>query len=327
MAIALAVLAAFSGSLFLSALLFLNNHGGQDATKRTIIDLEVQKGEGVREIAQKLYDLQAISSQPLFKTYVFLSGSAHRLKPGVYQLELPLSIRSIVRMLVRGPSREVQVTIPEGANIWEVDVLLSNALVIERGSLVRYASQANENLEGYLFPDTYRFFRDSPPEDVVQKMRENFIAKAGPILGNGENAYAQLILASLLEKEVPDYEDMRLVAGVLLKRLEVGMGLQVDATICYIKFKRADSSGANKSNSCYPLEALDFKIDSPYNTYLHRGLPPSPIANPGVRAIEAAKNPVKSRYWYYLSDPETKKTIFSETLDEHRENRVKYLNS
>jgi UPF0755 protein len=128
------------------------------------------------------------------------------------------------------------------------------------------------------------------------------------------------VLASLVEREVPLAEDQRRVAGILEKRLAVGMPLQVDATICHIKKIRAGSSVG-----CYPLSPLDFAVDSPYNTYLHMGLPPQPIGNPGIQAIMAVLDPLPSRYWYYLSDPATGKTVWSETLDEQEANRVKYL--
>ena len=108
------------------------------------------------------------------------------------------------------------------------------------------------------------------------------------------------------------------------------MPLDVDATVCYAKLLENQASrpaASQVAQACYPLTALDFKIDSPYNTYLYRGLPPGPIGNPGVSAIMAAIHPVVSPYWYYLSDPKTGKTIFAKTLDEQTQNRVKYLGS
>jgi UPF0755 protein len=104
------------------------------------------------------------------------------------------------------------------------------------------------------------------------------------------------------------------------KRMNVGMKLQMDATLCYMK-----EVVAQAPLPCYPLTSLDFKYDSPYNTYLYKGLPPGPIGNPGTSSIRAALNPRPSPYWFYLSDPLTKRTVFSETLDEHEDNRVKYL--
>jgi UPF0755 protein len=159
---------------------------------------------------------------------------------------------------------------------------------------------------------------------VVGEFTDNFNVKALPLLNaDSKNAQRDLILASILEKEVPSSTDQKLIAGILLKRLAAGMPLDVDATVCYAKLLENPSPAA----SCYPLTALDFKIDSPYNTYLYRGLPPGPIGNPGVSAIVAAIDPVSSPYWYYLSDPKTGKTIFAKTLDEQTQNRVKYLGS
>ena len=134
-----------------------------------------------------------------------------------------------------------------------------------------------------------------------------------------ENSFEALVKA-VVEKEVPNMEDRRIVAGIIYRRLAIGMPLQIDATICYIK------EVANKTSTCYPLSDFDFKVDSPYNTYLYRGVPAGAISNPGISAIEAVINPVKTSYLFYLSDPVTKKTIFSETLDRHAQNRVKYLN-
>ena len=121
-------------------------------------------------------------------------------------------------------------------------------------------------------------------------------------------------MASLIEREVPDSDERRIVAGILWKRIENGIPLQVDATICYIK-----------SGPCLPITEEDKDRDSLYNTYRYLGLPPAPISNPGADAIEASKNPEDSPYWYYISDPETNQTIFAQTLDEHNRNVVKYL--
>lgn len=288
--------------------------------------VRIEQGSGLGDIAGKLLAEGLIKSEVMFKLYAFIFGKAHLLKPGVYDLNTGMGMGEIIFILVRGPSREVSITIPEGSNKWEIDSLLAEGEVLAHGELLAFLGKETGDMEGYLFPDTYRFYRNSSPNEVVQKMRQNFDEKAKPLLVRDEkNFYSNLILASLLEKEVPEYEDRRIVAGVLLKRLKVGMGLQVDATICYTKLKQAEELEKEAPQSCYPFGAIDFKIDSPYNTYLHRGLPPTPIANPGLEAIRAVLDPQGSPFWYYLSDPKTKKTIFSKTLDEHRENRVKYL--
>ena len=133
-------------------------------------------------------------------------------------------------------------------------------------------------------------------------------------------------MASLLEKEVISYRDKQMVAGILYKRLKAGMPLQIDSTVLYaqtLKLYRVEKQPATKRDH-NPVSVKDTKIDSPYNTYKHKGLPPGPICNPGLKSIKAALNPVKTGYWYYLSTAEGK-TIFSKTYEEHLKNKKKYL--
>ena len=126
-----------------------------------------------------------------------------------------------------------------------------------------------------------------------------------------------LTLASLVQKEIKDPYEMRIAAGILKKRLEAGIPLQIDATLCYLK--------EIEGNGCLPITQADKTVDSPYNTYLYRGLPPGPISNPGLDAIRATLNPANSPYLYYVSDPKTGRTVFGKTLDEHNQNVIKYL--
>jgi UPF0755 protein len=155
---------------------------------------------------------------------------------------------------------------------------------------------------------------------ALDRFLENFDHRAAPLLAaDPARAERNLILASILESEVPDQEERRIVAGILIKRVAAGIPLQVDASICYIK------EGLRPEAPCEPITALDKKIESPYNTYLNSGWPPGAISNPGVLAIKATLDPVESPYWYYLSDPLTDKTIFAKTLDEHLANQLKYL--
>ncbi len=280
----------------------------------------VSKGESFTEIAKGLRREGIVRSGSVFKIAAIVRGVATELKPGSYTISPSLSALEVLGLLVSGAHREVLVTIPEGASLYEVDEILSDRGVVPKGSVIEIALR--DKFEGKLFPDTYRFFADSSAEEVVKKFLENFEARAVPLLNQDpKNFETNLILASLLEKEVPDYEERRIVAGILKKRYSAGMALQVDASICYIK--RQISSGS--SNECYPLNPLDFKIDSPYNTYLYSGWPPGPIGSPGVSAFKAALSPKSSSYWYYLSDPRTSRTIFAETFDEHNKNRALYL--
>ncbi len=238
-------------------------------------------------------------------------------------------MEQIVAVLSDGTAGEATVTIPEGSNIFDIDRILSAALVIRPGELINFTS--TQNLEGRLFPDTYQFYTNDNVADVVNVMTDNFNTKAEPLLAAGSSSVAQqketLIIASIIQEEVPDQADQELVAGIILKRLADGMPLDIDATVCYAKLLAASTSTPPPKPGPCQLSALDFQIDSPYNTYLNKGLPPASIGNPGTSAITAALHPQSSPYFYYLSDPATGKTIFAKTLDEQNQNRVKYLES
>ncbi len=282
-------------------------------------EFKVSPGEGFRVIVRNLQQEGFIRSSSILTLYGTITGAIPVLKPGLYTLAPSMSGPRILALLATGARSAVQVTIPEGSSLYEVDKILSDAGVLESNRLLAYAGA--RHLEGYLFPDTYKFFLGASVEEVVQKFLAAFALKAKPLLQKDQaHAQGNLILASLLEREVTDSVDARVVAGILKKRLAAGMPLQVDATICYIKKIIAEAS-----TDCYPLSPLDFTIDSPYNTYLRAGLPSEPIGSPGVSAITAVLNPRSSQYWYYLSDPKTGKTVFSQTLDEQEENRIKYL--
>ena len=208
------------------------------------------------------------------------------------------------------PTPRVTITIPEGLTVSDINKRLSDAGVLSGEMLP-------SDLEGYLFPDTYEFFIPSGVEVVKKKFLDNFKDKIEPVISgglSGSDIEKILTIASLIEKEIPNFSDRKIVSGIIQKRLKNNMPLQIDASICYIKL-----------GPCVPITSEDKKINSLYNTYRYKGLPPGPIDNPGLDAIEASVNPKPSPYWYYLSDPKTGKTIFSKTLDEHNVNVVKYL--
>lgn len=283
---------------------------------------EVKKGEGFMAIAAGLTRKGLVRRPAAFFLWASVAGSAKHLKPGIYTLSPSMSGFDILNILVQGQVREVVVTIPEGSTLYDIDRILSAAGVLSPESLIAFLESSPEPLEGKLFPDTYRLFTNISPEEVVEKLTRNFEVKAEPLFqGERDQLEENLIMASLLEREIPDLEERRVVAGVLRKRLQAGMPLQVDATICYVKEQRA----RGEDGSCYPLTPLDFTVDSPYNSYRYKGLPPAPIGNPGTSSIFAALHPKPSPYWFYLSDPATGKTVFSKTLDEQEANRVKYL--
>lgn len=293
-------------------------------------------------IAWQLSDAGVIKSSWAFKTYAIISGSAHALKPGKYILNSASSTPVIIGQLVNGPKMEEVVVIQEGLSLRDISYRLSSAEILSSGVLEKISIEklkgkyeflkSEKSLEGFLFPDTYRFFIGVEPEIAVKKFLNNFEQKAWPLLENQKRTAGKLVLgpeqiliiASIIEKEIPDQnnEDREIAAGIMYKRLKIGMALQVDATLVYNK-----CSGLYLNCKDLTLSRKDLSLKSPYNTYLNKGLPPTPICNPGIDAIEAALNPKESEFLYYLSDPVTKKTIFSKTLDEHNQNSVKYLNT
>lgn len=302
-----------------------------DETMGYTIDFTVRPGMGLRDIAKDLEDQRIIRSRYAFQTYSVLMQKANSFQPGTYTVGPIHSTQEIVAMLTKGPL-EVEVLITPGMTMIEIEDIMVAQHVLEEGDLTEFPVDTIRErypflgdaqiLEGFLFPDTYRFYPHSDPAVVVGKILDHFEATLTPLLTDLRNSKNNdtihwLILASILEKEVTNPKEAQTVAGIFEKRLAIGMPLQVDASIIYAKCRRFIS--------CPALTRADFRIESPYNTYLNKGLPPTPITNPGIDAISAARSPVRSNYLYYLSDPRTKKTIFSKTFDEHNANRTKYL--
>ena len=264
----------------------------------------VEKGQSLFQIAENLENEGLVKNKFFFDLYVFIKRTQRKLQAGEYFLSPSESTARIAQKLISGDIAKVVVTIPEGFTVKQIEEKLNLKL-------------PGENLEGFLFPDTYYLPVDVTPEKVVEIMTTNFDKKMAPfkeeIEGQGKTIFEIVIMASLLEKEVKTFEDKELVSGILWKRLKNNIPLQVDATISYITGKQTTK-----------ISREETQIDSPYNTYKYLGLPIGPICNPGIDSIKAAIYPKNSQYWYYLSTSEGK-TIFSETLEEHNLAKAKYL--
>lgn len=305
---------------------------GSDETETFI----VKPGEGVKQIAKYLEEQDLVRSSLYFELYVWKEGLTKKLQAGEYLLRPNMTIEEIVNVLVQGKvvSNEIQVTIPEGLTTKEQELKLIEFGLLKEGGLALFSHfpQYREKyeflknlgefttLEGFLFPDTYKFYKDATPRDILEKMLDNFDQKLtvqmrSDIKNREKTIYEVIILASLLEKEVKTYEDRQIVAGIFWGRLKENYPLESCATIAYIL-------GADKWRYSYE----DTRIESSYNTYINVGLPPGPICNPGLSAIKAAIYPKDSDYNYFLTRPDTGETIFSKTLEEHNINKVKYLN-
>ncbi len=309
------------------------------------IEVAIEEGSGAKKIGGTLKEKKVVRSKWLFIFWTLLSGQTTELKHGIYQFENKISIPKVVERLAGGErfSNETIITIPEGWNLDFIgDYLQEEGIVSkeqffavsgepqvfgrETEALKRLAARftflkerpIGASLEGYLFPDTYRVFRNAPAEEIATKMLANFDKKITPdllaeIKRQGKTLYEIVTMASLIEKEVISEEDRSLISGILWKRNGLGIGLHVDATVSYL---------TGRKTTKILLEELG--IDSPYNTYKYRGLPIGPITNPGLSAIRAAVFPKSSPYLYYLSAPDGR-TIFSKTLEEHNLAKAKYL--
>lgn len=327
----IAIILAF-GLIYWHSLSSPANKNGQEKK------FTVAKGEATSRIASNLEKADLIKSSFYFK-YVIWSKK-FKIKAGEYLLSPADNIGEIVKKLSSGESlnNEKQIRIIEGWGIKDInDYLNKNNLVagdsfinlaskkigelkfLELDSDLTYSLPATANLEGWLFPDTYRIMDEANAEYIINKMVNNLSLKLNKemrreIKGQSKSVYEVLTMASLIEKEVRTQDDMKIVGGIFWDRIKYGMPLQSDASLSYI---------LNDKIGGHTLEQL--KIDSPYNTYRYQGLPPGPISNPGLNAIKAAIYPTSTEYVYFLSDPETGKTIFSKTLAEHNKNKAKYL--
>ena len=285
------------------------------ATNRGASSIEIPSGAGSRQIAKILKKEGAIRSSSAFLVYVILRGAASNLQAGDYIFGRA-AIPEIARALSRGGTNEIALIIPEGWNSRQIAERLEEKSIASREKFLAIVSE--RKAEGYLFPDTYRVFKDSPEETIIATLLANFEKKLTPelreeIKRRGKTISEIVIMASLIEKEVVSDEDRAIVSGILWKRLGAGIALQVDATISYITGKKTTNVSREET-----------QIDSPYNTYKYRGLPRGPIGNPGLSAIRAAIYPKTSPPLYYLSRPDGK-TIFSKTLEEHNGAKAKYL--
>lgn len=333
------ILTLFIGFLFFTIAILANEIYFVHSSLSSPTTVVIKPGLGSRKIGELLKKKGIIRSKWAFVTYVTLAGSASKLKPGEYTFYKE-PIPQISALLTAGSVQEVRIVIREGWTIYDIADFLDEKGVISASEFLKYVQPGPENralrqklasrfeflaeipedvgLEGYLFPDTYRVFKHSKPEDVVIKMLENLDRKLAAgleqkIKEQKMTIFETLTIASLIEKEVISSEDRKLVSGIIHKRLKIGMPLQIDASITYITGKRTTR-----------VSIADTKIESPYNTYLNLGLPIGPVSNPGLDAIEAALYPKKSPYLYYLTTPEGK-TIFSSTLKEHNIAKAKYL--
>lgn len=254
-----------------------------------------------------------------FRTLVLLTNTGRRLHYGEYAFTTPPSAFEVWRRLTRGDVIKYEVTVPPGANLYDIAKLLEGEkLVAAEAFLATVASPAvlrrleipGESAEGYLFPDGYIFVKPVTPEEILETMVRQFRRKIPPDAEKrageaGLSLHQVVTIASIIEKETGVEGEKPIVSAVIRRRLALDMPLQMDPTVIY-GVKRFDGTVTRK----------DLRTTGPYNTYLNRGLPPGPIANPGLASLAAALNPSKTEYLYFVSRNDGSH-MFSRTLPEH----------
>lgn len=282
------------------------------------ISFVVSKSQSGSSIISQLQSAGLIRSELASKIYLKLNNLDSQLKPGGYVLNSSQSAKQIFSHLAAGP-QDIWITIPEGWRKEQIAArLLSSLSEFDVDEFNRLASP----VEGRLFPDTYLIPARATPADVLQIFLKNFTKKTGlnPDLASDREV---LIMASLVEREAKIDPDRLLIAGILDKRLKNNWPLQVDATVQYATASRLCINQPLDQCDWWPI-ITDTKYPSSFNTYLNPGLPPSPICNPGLASIQAARNPQDSAYWFYLTDS-SGVTHYASSLTEHNQNVDKYL--
>lgn len=279
------------------------------ATPKTII---IEQGMTAESTGRLLEREGIVRNTGDFLLYLKLTGNDRAIKPGLYVFREPLSVPRLVGMIA-GDVGELEVTLVEGWTNEEMGRALQRAGIFSREGFVRAAT----GKEGYLFPDTYRLFFNATPESFVDRLEKRFQEKTSSLLPDILQSKKMLsdvvIMASLIEKESSGDADRAIISGILWKRLEKGIPLQVDATLSYLTGKESKD-----------LTQDDLKIESLYNTYRYKGLPKGPIGNPGFKALDAAVHPVVTPYLFYLHDKDGV-AHFARTFEEHKKNKEKYL--
>lgn len=295
------------------------------------VSVTIPSGTGTGGIAEILADSSLIDNPGVFKLLSRSSGYDGKYKAGQYSLSPGMSMKEIMNLLIEGKSDAVRFTIPEGYDVRRVTEKLAKenlinadvfAREIETGQFdYRFLADAPagpDRLEGFLFPETYEIFATANEHDIIDKMlyqfnkvfTDEYYARAEEL---GMSVREVITLASIIEREARVPEDRPLIASVFYNRLKIKMPLQSCATVQYIL-------GEQKP----VLSIKDTQIESPYNTYLHAGLPPGPIASPGADSIKAALYPADTKYLYFLAKGDGSHA-FSETYEQFLKDKAKYI--
>ena len=285
----------------------------------------VRKGESLSSVAGRLQEESLIHNSLIFKILILKDGLAGKIQAGSFRLNSSLRPQEIADILTHG-TEDIWLTFPEG---WRKEEFAQRLVANLEKFDVDGFLKITASHEGELFPDTYLLPREASPSAVFNLLLNNFQKKfdkkiEDDLSGLGLTKKEALILASLVEREARNDQDRPIIAGILIKRLKANWPLQIDATLQYVL---ADLNCQKQNLICdwWPDVTITAKqINSPYNTYKNRGLPPTPICNPGLASIKAVVYPQETDFWFYLSD-KTGKMHYAKTAEEHNENINQYL--
>ena len=282
--------------------------------------IEIKKGES---ISKSLKDLP-VSKEFMFKLYLKMKNQGKNIKAGYYELKGEYSIISLVEVLESGKDKIYRFTIPEGYSLGQIVNKLVADKKIDKEKFYEELKNIkdfpyltpNGNFEGYFYPETYNFSEIANEKEIIKIILKEFIKKFPPEkYPDKEEFYKKLIMASIIEREAVKEDEKPLIASAFYNRMKKGMTLSSDATVNYLY-------DYSKKRIYYK----DLEIDSPYNTYKYKGLPPSPIANPDIKSVEAAYNPSDTKYLFFVAKGNGYH-YFSKTYEEHlefqRKNRQK----
>lgn len=277
--------------------------------------ISIEDGAGLVEVSNSLQRDNVIRSALLFRTIAIILRGEKSMQSGDYFLEDKQNVLLVARRVVGGDHgiEVAKITIPEGFTVKKISNLFDS-----RFKLFDHSYFESNAKEGFMFPDTYFVGVNASASSTMDLLSKNFnkkiITLSDDIDKFGKPLESVITMASILEGEARTLEDKMIVSGILWKRINKGIPLQVDTSFVYINGKTTKD-----------LTMTDLKIDSPYNTYLYTGLPPTPISNPGLLSIQAAVNPTTTPYLYFLTDNEGK-MHYARTFNEHIKNKQRYLN-
>ena len=290
------------------------------------VTVEIPAHDGLMEIAGRLHQAGAIRNRAGFVVLAAVRGTTRRLKAGEYEIDRGATTVDVLSQLEAGRVKQHLVLQPEGATITELARVLEAEHLAPSATIHRLAADPAflstlgveaPSLEGYLFPDTYQFVRGMTGEEMLARMVQRLRAKMGADItaraaARGLTVHQLLTLASIIEREAVERDEMRKISAVFWNRLKLRMPLQADPTVQYATGKERRA-----------LTRADLRVDHPYNTYRYPGLPPGPIASPGLAAIEATLDPAPVNYLYFVAMDDTHHH-FSATIAEHNAAVARY---